>query len=319
MGDMAHVVVCVDDTDDLTKKTSTGAIAEALAEGAREMGGAVDAGVTRHQLLLDPRVPYTSHNSAMAFTATLPEDAVEAFEEDAAWVVRSMMAPTANPGMALGVVPDEADGALGELVGFGLKAQKEYLEPRDAFSLAERIPWLRLRALGGTGWGVIGALAGAGLRLYGNDGRFRGSWDLSCGFREDEGRLPTLARVRAELEGELSCPVAFAEASGKPLDDGERVAIVRDAKALMRAGAFVVVVAEEDGVLRPFSKRDFDERGEASGGAFACEAFSTDNDREEFLGASSAPSCLNCLYRRLTPSGYACVGGKLSEREGAAA
>ena len=50
---MIRYYLCVDDTDDLTKKTSTGKIAEHIKKEAESLGSVIDYGITRHQLLLD--------------------------------------------------------------------------------------------------------------------------------------------------------------------------------------------------------------------------------------------------------------------------
>ena len=47
-----RIYICVDDTDDLTKSTSTGKIADMIAQEIVKMGGTMDKGITRHQLLL---------------------------------------------------------------------------------------------------------------------------------------------------------------------------------------------------------------------------------------------------------------------------
>ena len=174
-----RVVVCIDDTDDLSKQTSTGAVAEALAQNAELFGGKVELDVTRHQLLLDPRVPYTSHNSAMAFVMRMPAAAVEGFKREARIFVDVMRAPSSDPGLCVGVVPADDDPWLAVFFEYGRKAQREYIPQEEAFALAERIPWLSLDGLGGTNDGVVGALAGAALRLEGEDGRFRGKWCIT--------------------------------------------------------------------------------------------------------------------------------------------
>ena len=177
--DAVRVVVCIDDTDDLSKQTSTGAVAEALAQNAELFGGKVELDVTRHQLLLDPRVPYTSHNSAMAFVMRMPAAAVEGFKHEARIFVDVMRAPSSDPGLCVGVVPADDDPWLAVFFEYGRKAQREYIPQEEAFALAERIPWLSLEGLGGTNDGVVGALAGAALRLEGEDGRFRGKWHIT--------------------------------------------------------------------------------------------------------------------------------------------
>lgn len=70
---MIRYYLCVDDTDDLTKKTSTGKIAEHIKKEAESLGSVIDYGITRHQLLLDDAIAYTSHNSSMCFRAASPK------------------------------------------------------------------------------------------------------------------------------------------------------------------------------------------------------------------------------------------------------
>lgn len=181
MGDMTRIVVCVDDTDDVTKSTSTGAVAEAIAETVARFGGFVELGITRHQLLLDESVPYTSHNSSMAMAARLPVERLDDIRMAAHETVVSMMAESADPGLCIACVPfDEDDPLLYELIAFGRAAKERYIPKDEALELAARIDWLSLEELGGDGQGVVGALAGVGLRLSGSDGRFRGKWDLKA-------------------------------------------------------------------------------------------------------------------------------------------
>ena len=59
------------------------------------------------------------------------------------------------------------------LIDFGRRAKQEVLSKVLACDLAGELG-IHLSEHGGTGDGVVGALAGIGLRLSGNDGRFRG-------------------------------------------------------------------------------------------------------------------------------------------------
>lgn len=181
MKQMTWVALCVDDTDDLTKETSTGKVAERIAAYVIEAGGFVELGITRHQLLLDENVPYTSHNSSMAFTAWIASGSEAELWDHAAAIVRDEMSAVSDPGLCLALLPqDEDDALLYELVDFGRRVKQEYVSKAQAYELAAKIPWLRLEELGGDGQGVVGALAGVGLRLSGSDGRFRGRYDLQA-------------------------------------------------------------------------------------------------------------------------------------------
>jgi hypothetical protein len=59
------VFIGLDDTDNLESR-GTGWLARDIA--AELSADYPVVGVTRHQLLVDPRVPYTSHNSSAAIT-----------------------------------------------------------------------------------------------------------------------------------------------------------------------------------------------------------------------------------------------------------
>ena len=56
---------------------------------------------------------------------------------------------------------------------FGLRGTKEVLTKEDAFSLAKQYN-MHLSEHGGTGQGIIGAIAGIGLRMSGQYGEVKG-------------------------------------------------------------------------------------------------------------------------------------------------
>ena len=58
---MSLFLIGIDDTDNQTSP-GTGQLARRLAAEASTRG-AVNRGITRHQFLVDGRIPYTSHNS----------------------------------------------------------------------------------------------------------------------------------------------------------------------------------------------------------------------------------------------------------------
>nr|WP_314180738.1 hypothetical protein [uncultured Campylobacter sp.] len=65
-------LLCVDDTDELGGEISTGLLAEEIAAFAGSFAHV--SFVTRHQLLLDPRINYTSHNSCICFEDWLSDE-----------------------------------------------------------------------------------------------------------------------------------------------------------------------------------------------------------------------------------------------------
>lgn len=159
-----RVWIGLDDTDN-DESRGTGRLARQIATDLVETGDLL--GVTRHQLLVDPRVPYTSHNSSAAIHLETSDGVDLSALLDR--VRRAMLAdfqPGSDPGLCLasGDVP-------AEIVEFGRRAQAEVVTQEQARRLASAFD-LRLEGLGGTQDGVIGALAAVGLAACGEDGRY---------------------------------------------------------------------------------------------------------------------------------------------------
>jgi hypothetical protein len=160
----------IDDTDELGRKPGTGRLARELAASLAAEGGITPVGVVRHQLLVDPRIPYTSHNSPACIILESAESGTERARRafaSAAGYVRSRCAPGSDPGICLA----PADSVSEDLICFGHRAASEVLTKAEAATAAKRAGVL-LSELGGTGDGVIGALAAVGLTANGNAGRF---------------------------------------------------------------------------------------------------------------------------------------------------
>lgn len=165
------VLVCIDDTDDLVSK-ATGELAAVIEQTLEDRGWGKGYGITRHQLLIHPDIPYTSHNSSMCFPADIQEDCLGKLISYAADFLQHESAPGSDPGLCVAVTDSIRDP--GQLIAFGQKAKKAVVTKQEAYDLAKRLD-IHLSEHGGTGQGVIGALAGVGLRLSGNDGRFKGA------------------------------------------------------------------------------------------------------------------------------------------------
>jgi hypothetical protein len=166
-----RIVLAIDDTDNLESR-GTGEIASLIAEGVQANGWGSTSFVTRHQLLVHPDIPYTSHNSAMCFLAELEEGCLDQVIEFACEFLENECAEGSDPGLCVAVLDQLA--AADELIAFGKRAKLEVITMAEAYELASRLG-VHLSQHGGTGQGVIGALAGAGLRLWGSDGRMKGS------------------------------------------------------------------------------------------------------------------------------------------------
>lgn len=170
-----QIYLAIDDTDTLGAPGS-GQLAEILA-GKLQQGGLVRScsNISRHQLFIDDNIPYTSHNSAMCFSADLVDSTLDNIIGYASRFLTSSAAPGSDPGLC--IVRDSAELDTAPLINFGKEAKESILTKDHAYKIADR-PGIHLSEHGGTGGGVIGALAGIGLRLTGEDGRFRGWLEL---------------------------------------------------------------------------------------------------------------------------------------------
>lgn len=307
----SFLVCCVDDTDDLSGETSTGYVAEGIAHVVASLGGRVTLGVSRHQLLLAEGVPYTSHNSAMCFTALLPEASFEPLREKAVEILARRCAPSADPGLCMALLPQsDADPRVNReiqrLVAFGRKAKEVVCTKEEAYAIAEETPWLVLSEHGGTGDGVIGALAGAGLRLSGTDGRFRGKWDLAQILGAPEGSALGIAAFRRELEKHVGGEVVVCGTDGGLVGDDGDIVLVKKAKPILFESKIGFVCEMRDGAAVPCEKADLGDIGNGEMWRQYCDAFEFDNDVEE-CSTELERTCRNCLYRRWTPRGFMCV------------
>lgn len=171
-----QILLSIDDTDNL-ESPGTGALAAQIAADLENNGWGKSSFITRHQLLVHPDIPYTSHNSAMCFAATIHADNLERVITHSAGFLARESAPGSDPGLCVAVVDRLPEPEA--LTRFGQAAKKEVLTKDAAYEFA-RHSGIHLSEHGGTGQGVIGALAGAGLRLGGNDGRLKGQLNFSA-------------------------------------------------------------------------------------------------------------------------------------------
>jgi tRNA(Ile2) C34 agmatinyltransferase TiaS len=190
----------LDDTDTLESR-GTGHL-------ARQIAAALSAdypvrGVTRHQLLVDPRVPCTKNNSCAAIALDLNGDtdpnALLAVVHE---IMMDDFQPGSDPGLCVAQAVSDA------VTGFGQRAQHQLVTQAEARVLAGEhgIP---LVGLGGTEDGVIGALAAVGLAASGEDGRYV----LVGRSRELSGLQPVPALLEAGI-------VAVQTRDGRPVVDG---------------------------------------------------------------------------------------------------
>jgi len=233
------VLLAADDTDNL-ESIGTGHLAEAIAQEVEKNGWGKRSCISRHQLLVHPAVPYTSHNSSMCFTADIDGSRLDQLVSHAAAFLEEVSAPGSDPGLCVAVA-DRLDSTE-ELVAFGQRAKKAVVEKGEAHALARRLG-IHLSEHGGTGGGVIGALAAVGLRLGGNDGRLRGKLEIE--------NVNGVASVRDICAHPYVGSVLTLE--GEVLRDEEAVLLTGwKVKAVLKGGRPVLLVTSTDSAEAPW-------------------------------------------------------------------
>jgi hypothetical protein len=223
------VFVSIDDTDNL-ESVGTGHLAAGLIGQIEENGWGSGGFITRHQLYVHPDVPYTSHNSAMCFQAELHDSSLDGLIDSAASFLRQQSAPGSDPGLCIAIC--ETLRSPSAIVDFGRRAKEQVLTKAEAYALAAKLG-IHLSEHGGTGMGVIGALAGVGLRLSGNDGRIRGKLLLG-----DTDSIAEVASVCQRPE------VASVQSlAGETLATAERIVLGEKVKTVFLDNKPVLLVA----------------------------------------------------------------------------
>ncbi len=222
------VYVCIDDTDN-KESIGTGHLAARLIDDIEKIGWGKCSFITRHQLFVHPDVPYTSHNSAMCFTGDLIESCLDELIDHASTFLRRQSAPGSDPGLCVAVAGGLPNPEA--LIAYGQKAKRQVLDKDEAYGLAER-HGIHLSEHGGTGGGIIGALAGVGLRMGGNDGRVRGK--LSINGAHDSASVAAMLRQAGIDE--------IRTTNGNPIDGQEHILLGEWIKTVYLDGRRVLLV-----------------------------------------------------------------------------
>jgi hypothetical protein len=217
------ILVGIDDTD-IAGARGTNALARALAR--RVAPGWDCLRVLRHQLLVDPRIPFTSHNGS-ASLAFVPR-AAGRWEDLRDEVRRGMLEdfiPGSDPGLCV------ATAVAPEVVAFAGRCRAEVVTAGEARAVARRAG-LHLEGLGGTEGGVIGAVAAVGLAWAGDHGRVVHD---ACWRDEASGPLP-LEEIRGRGVDAVVEESTGAEVREGVVDAGKKLRPNR------RAGRTVLLV-----------------------------------------------------------------------------
>ncbi len=155
------IYIGIDDTDN-KEISGTGRVAREIAAELRSRYSVL--GVSRHQLLVDDRIPYTSNNSCNVIHVQTDTNDFTGLAEQVRPLLEERCLPGSDPGLCI------ADAAVG-MHPFGRVVQTRLASQLEAFEAARSLGVI-LIPLGGTNDGVIGAMAGVILAASGNDGRF---------------------------------------------------------------------------------------------------------------------------------------------------
>jgi len=160
-----RVFIGFDDTDIVNSDFGTGKVARCLERLIPKECKVW--GVIRQQLLVDPAIPYTSHNSSACVVVDSPDASyMEALKSAAVTHIEKVSLPGSDPGLCL---VSEGDQTLPLLASFGSLCTAKIVSQKDARQAAGST---HLSGHGGTNDGIIGAAAAVGLTASGWSGRF---------------------------------------------------------------------------------------------------------------------------------------------------
>lgn len=291
-----NYLISIDDTDDVTKSVSTGSIAEKIGRVLTGSGGRIRDGISRHQLLLSDEIAYTSHNSAMCIEIGIDSMSSGEILEVCEKIIKENMARASDPGLAVCITDRVSDP--GRLIAFGFEAKKEVKHKDEAYALAASTDGVFLKELGGSGAGVIGALAGIGLRLSRSDGSLRGKEG-----RDLAGSVVTAGEICRRFDADM-----VVCGDGNVLGEDSPVRIDEFIKLMYFDGHKCCIVRPgEDGIFVTIHQHQEREKFMEITGQAVCESFLPDNDEEEYAVPQGSQSCFNCLYRRWIGGGFRCM------------
>ena len=203
-----RLYIGIDDTDNLETR-GTGFRCRELAALLVSEGYGDVIGISRHQLLFDRRIPYTSHNSSGCIE--IETEKITAVTN----VARQYLIENGAPGSDVGLCIIEADKISQEVLQWGLNAKKEILTQSGAKNLAQKHN-IFLEGLTGTHDGIIGSLAAVGLRKSGNDGRY--VWVKGKELRELTNTIFTIEELK-----KITLLQAVTDLEGNPISDKDKI------------------------------------------------------------------------------------------------
>lgn len=241
------ILLCIDDTDNLDS-IGTGEVLQNLCEELASKGLGEGGFISRHQLFVHEDIPYTSHNSSMCCQMELEDERFAAFLDFCRRYLAENCAEGSDPGLCIvlheAIAADEKD----QLIRFGRNAKVRIFTKEEAYKIASCFPAkVFLSEHGGTGQGIIGALAGCGLRLYGNDGRMKGKI-----YPQEPKESQTVGELCAKYE--FACAMTL---DGQLIDANDTVVPGEEIKAVLlnHHPAIILSPDKETGKWHPVDKK----------------------------------------------------------------
>lgn len=236
-----NLFICIDDTDSLDS-IGTGELLENMRDAAAAQRLGKGGFVVRYQLLIDEAIPYTSHNSSMCCTfETTDREALTAFCKA---YLEDNCADGSDPGLCILTDDPALDYTI--LKDFGKRAQTTVVTKQHAYDTAASFGAdVSLSEHGGTGIGVIGALAGAGLRAGKEEGRIKGKLHP----------LPGRITMSVKEFAALYALQQIVNTDGNPVSPDLVLTYTEPTKAVFRDGKVKGIIVCENGVWKPLPKR----------------------------------------------------------------
>jgi len=228
------IYIGIDDTDNLETR-GTGFQARTLGFSLMNAGLLSLQTVTRHQLLVDRRIPFTSHNSSACLAGETISDLDTIISHCREFLVRES-AFDSDAGLCVAA----EDSITGEIVAWGQCAKQQILKLQDATDLASK-HGIYLEGFLNTRIGMIGSLAAVGLRFKGDDGRLLWLKNL----RE------TLGIYRSAEYIGLTGIERIIEKNGKPVNENSLLNVTEWTRPVMKDG-LITLFAEKTETHEPY-------------------------------------------------------------------
>ena len=294
------------------------AIKAAADRICEEFGTKVNMGITRHDMPAGGCVPGWD---ILCFDADLPVGSAQRAAEICAELTDEMDGD-AEPGTCVLAVPmeDPEDGLHEdiashadrkrreqirkdhvELIRFGQQARLRQVTADEAREAAGKFAGLFLE--GPSEEGMIGALAGVGLRISGENGRFLGTYDLT---NFSSRKFGAVAQCIGGFRMNYKIDPNFADRTGGALGFHDRIRLIDNVTAVLSGGRFTLLCTyDNDELWTPYTEEDFGKTKKRR----SCDYFELDPDEEERFMSTKRRSCGSCLFRKLTSEGFVCTAG----------